>query len=146
MPPSLISILSFLHKFKMSCDSNETHAKAAMWPFQYFMEDPARAALVHLACATENDDIQNEGNLTAHGQVVNYRLAPSVTDDMIAEAEVETTNFKHTEHMSAVRYSEVLREKNYLLIVSMKKHVSREFLLKYFMSQLNCQWEPIGGT
>lgn len=82
-----------------------------MWLFQYFMKDPAKAAVAHRLCAKEDQNSQKEGKLTIYCQVVNYLLATYAIEDMIAEAEAEIMSFKQPEYVSVVRYLEVLWEK-----------------------------------
>lgn len=72
------------------------------------MKDPAKAALKHILCATEENDPQLEGKLTTCFQVVNYLLVTHDKDDVKVEFEGEITTFKEPERMSAVRYLDVL--------------------------------------
>lgn len=48
-------MLSFLHNFKLVCDSNGFHEGATEWLFQYVMKDLAKAALVQRVIATKQD-------------------------------------------------------------------------------------------
>lgn len=109
-PSDPISVLSFLHNFKMACDSNGIHEGAAMWLFQYFIKEPAKAPLMHRVCLTDKDS-QQKGKLTTYCQVVNYLLVTYATDDEIAKAEAGIMQFKKPERMSATLFSELLWEK-----------------------------------
>lgn len=51
-----ISILSFLRSIKTAFDSSGIHEEAAICLLQYFMKDPAKAALTYRVCTTESDD------------------------------------------------------------------------------------------
>lgn len=106
-----IPILSFLHSFKTTCDSNGIHEEAAMGLFQNFMNDRAKVAFAHPVCTTENDDLQSERKLTTFCQVVNYLLATYAIEKVIAKEGAKITNFKQTKQLSAVRYLEALWEK-----------------------------------
>lgn len=66
----------------------------------YVVENLAEAALAHHVCATESDYPQKKRKRTT-----------CATDDVIAKAEVIMTNFKPSEYMSAVRYSDVSWDK-----------------------------------
>lgn len=102
------SVLSFLHNFKADCDSNGFHEDVAMWLFQYFMNDRARAGLGHEVYVTKEDDIKQEGKLTIYCQAINYLLATHTTDCIITKADM--TKFKQLQGMFAATYSEVLLE------------------------------------
>lgn len=69
------------------------------------MKYVAKVTLAHHVCATERDDPQKEEKLTTYYQVVNYVPATYAAIDVKLGAEAEITNFKHLEHMSAVRYA-----------------------------------------
>lgn len=83
--------------------------------------------------ATENDDPQKERKLTTYSQVGSSLIATYATEDVIAKEEAEITNFKKPEHMSAVRYLEVLFE-NALLCGRVYEEAR---LKRYFIEQLH---------
>lgn len=56
----------------------------------------------------------------------------------MTEGEVEITSIEQAKYMSAVKYSEVLREKEFVAVVSMKNHVLRKLLLKVCMTRIVC--------
>lgn len=111
-PSDLISILSFLHYFKMACDSSRSNEEAAMWLLSYFMKDPAKAALSYQLYAAQDDDSQLEGKLTTHYKAIDYLLETYAADDVIAEFEAEITGFGQTGNTFASRYLETLWEKS----------------------------------
>lgn len=54
------------------------------------------------------DSPHEKGKLTTYSQVVSCLPATHDTDDVIAEAEAETTNLRPLEGMFEIRYSDVL--------------------------------------
>lgn len=102
---------SSLHNFKNACGSIGIYEEAAMWQFQNFFKERAKAALIHRVCTTRKDDSQSEGRLTTYCQVVCYLLATYATDNVIAEAKANITSFYQSENKSATRYAQLLWEK-----------------------------------
>lgn len=78
-PSDLINITLFLHNFKAACNYNGVHEKGAIYLSQHFTKEPAKGALAHSMCATENDDLQKEGKNTTFYQVVNHMLSTCAT-------------------------------------------------------------------
>lgn len=105
-PSDLIVILTFLHNLNTACESSTIHEDAAMLLFPHFMTEPAKAALSYIMSATEDNTTHKEATLTAYCQVVKYLLETNATDDVIAGAEADIMNYKQTENMSAIPYSE----------------------------------------
>lgn len=107
--------------------------------------DGSRQSLLRISCVRYgNNDPQKEVKLTAYCQVLNYLLATHATEEVIGEAEDEIGNYTKPEHMSAVRYSAVLWEKFYVVVMYMKEYVLKKFLLTNCMRQSDSRWEPIG--
>lgn len=46
------SIMSYVHSFKTACDSNGIHGGTAMWLFQYFIANSAKAVLARRVSAS----------------------------------------------------------------------------------------------
>lgn len=107
-PSDLIPILSSLHDFKMACVSNAIYEGAAMLLFQYFIKDPAKAAIGDHVSTTVIEDPQKEREPFTHCQVVSCLLSKYGTDNVVAEAEAEIMNMKNSEHISPVWYSKCL--------------------------------------
>lgn len=93
-PLDPISVLSFLHKFKKACGSNGIHESAAMWLSQHYMRGADKEAVVPNVCTTIEDDLQQEGKLKTCRRVNIYQHATYATDDILAEVEADTTNYK----------------------------------------------------
>lgn len=111
IPSDPITVQSLLHNFSTNFDINGIHDIAAMWLFRYFMIYLAKAALANGVRATNEDDPQRKWRLTTYSQVASFRPAPYATDNVIAEAEAEKTNFKKPKGMFTVHHSETLQEK-----------------------------------
>lgn len=73
------------------------------------MKIPAKIALGHQLCDTEDDDHQGKAKLLKYFQTINFQLSSNVMCDRIAETEAKITNFKKPESLPALRGSEVLR-------------------------------------
>lgn len=91
------------------------------------MKSPAKAALAHRASATRKDLPKQEGKLTTYRQVVNYPLATNASDDVVANVEAETTNFKPREIISRARFSEIELETQYAAVMYTMSHGSRAY-------------------
>lgn len=122
-PPEPIAMLSLLQKQTASCYCNGIYEREAKWLLQQLTKVPTKAALSHRVSATENGYPQKERKYTKYCQVVNHLLAVHATDDVKAKEEAEIKNFKELECKSAVRYSEVLWEKLYAVVMDSKKDV-----------------------
>lgn len=61
----LLSIIRFLHEFKMFCDNNGLNEQAAIWLVPFFMKKPAAAALT--------DPLSLKSKLS-HGSAKEYLL------------------------------------------------------------------------
>lgn len=83
-----ISIIGFLHVFKMACDNNGTHEGAAMWLIPFFMKKTAAAAITARPSlkAGSSSGTFREVMLIPHVEVVNHLVNTYATDDIIAEA------------------------------------------------------------
>lgn len=103
-----ISVLSFFHNFQTAWDSNGVHKRAAVWCFQPFMKEIAKATLSHIVCAAGGEERQSDGELTFYRQIVNCLLETYATDDVIAKIEADLTWFKRSESMTAITYTKVL--------------------------------------
>lgn len=119
-------------------ESNGICGGAIMGLFQHFMKHPTTAVLAQGVRVTEKEDPRKEGKLTAYCQDVNYLLTMYGTDDLIPDAEVGITNFKHLKHNSAVRHSEALQSKAFCYGRVYERRVLRDFL-KYCVCQSNFQ-------
>lgn len=76
-PSDPISVLSFLYIFNTACDSNGIQDGAALWIFQRFMKDPAKAGFAHRGCVTKEDDSKQEGkgnDILSSGQLSTYHI------------------------------------------------------------------------
>lgn len=85
-PSDLISVIAFLHIFKIACDNNRIYEEAEMWTFFHFTTEPVKTALSHRKSATEDNTSHKEGALKVYCRSVNYLLETNATDDVIAEA------------------------------------------------------------
>lgn len=94
-----ISASAIHHTFKTARDSNGIHERAVMWLLRYFMRDQIKSALAHRVCATKEDDPQKERKLMTYCKVVSYLIATYASDDVMANAEADITNFKQPEGM-----------------------------------------------
>lgn len=103
-PSDSISVSYFLYNSKKACDRNIIHEGVPMCLCQHFMKDQGKAALEYRICASNEDDPEQEGRLTTYCQIVIYLLAIYASNNVIAKAEADITNFMETEGMSSVRY------------------------------------------
>lgn len=94
-----------------ACDIKSINEGAAMRLFSNFIWVPDKAPFSHRVIAENNNSHQQEGKLTTYGKVVNYLLETYTIDDVIAKDEAEITSFKQPAGRTAVRFSEVLCEK-----------------------------------
>lgn len=95
--PDSISVLPSLHNFNEACDSNRLYEDTVTWLFQDFMKDSAKAAVVHRVGAAKERFPELDRKSTTYCQLVKYLLATYATEDLIADIEVEITNFKQPE-------------------------------------------------
>lgn len=110
-PSDPIAVLAVFHNYKTVYASNGIHERAAMLLFLHFMEDLDKATFSYRMSPIESNTAHKEGILTTYCSVVNYPLKTYATDDFIAGAESEITNFKQSENMSALHHSEKLWDK-----------------------------------
>lgn len=75
------------------------------------MTGSAKASSRHRTQVESEDGDRQEGCLTSYCEVVNYLLTIYATDDVITEAEADILNFKQTQSMTAMCYSQQLWEK-----------------------------------
>lgn len=101
----------FVHSFKTVCDSNDIYDGAALWLFQHFVKDPAKAALAHKVSTTKQGVPAWKRKLTTYGQVHNYLLVSYTIDDVTTVFTADVTSFKQLVEMSAARYSRLEWEK-----------------------------------
>lgn len=90
--------------------------------FQYFMKALAKATFAYHVCVTENENPRKEGKLTAYCRVVHNRLPTYATDDVIAQTEAETTNFKPPNACLLSDSPKSCERKHYVAVLSLKKH------------------------
>lgn len=105
-----ITILTFLSSFRSSCDSIGVHEGAALWLFQYFLRDPAKASLT-ARLGRPHERGSKAGKLTSYCQVVNHLLRTFATDDIIAEAEADLTRCVQTDKMTEAQFEALLWKK-----------------------------------
>lgn len=84
---------------------------------------PAEVALEHRFRSTEGDDCQKERLLTTLCQVLNCMVVIYVTDDASAEVETKISSFKQLKEMRTVRYSDVLCERHYAVVLTTMNHI-----------------------
>lgn len=76
--------------------------------FHSFMKKPAGSDFIARTCMSSSNLARQEGKVTSNCQVVNYLLATCVTDDIIAEDNMDIVNFKQPVGQSAVEYPQAL--------------------------------------
>lgn len=68
------------------CDSS-IHEWATSWLFPFFSSEPDKGALPHRVSADKKINCEQEGQLTAYYQSVEYSIESYATDDVMAEVE-----------------------------------------------------------
>lgn len=73
-----------------------------------FMKKLSRAAPNEIICLYSSTWERQEGKLTSYSEVVNYLLATYASDKIIADASMNTMNFKQPAKQSALEYVQEL--------------------------------------
>lgn len=112
-PMSSISVIGFLHAFKMACDTNSVDKGAPVWLVSLFIKETASAALktrLSLEANASQEPLQ-EGMLKSYKQVFKRLLETYTTDDVNAKVDLEILPFTQPTKMSLVQYADTLRMK-----------------------------------
>lgn len=113
-PFGLISILGFLKKLKLACDTNGKHENAPMWLYHLFMNRSLYAALkARLSAHPTSRKASQKMNvqlkyLPTYPHVVNFQLEKYATYEQIAEMESAITLFGELATMNPSPYAEGL--------------------------------------
>lgn len=83
-----------------------------MWSFHFFIKKPAGATLLARTCLKSFSRSVEKGRLTSYCQVVNCFLNTYATNDIVAEADVDTIIYKQLQDLNAVDYSQSLLTKD----------------------------------
>lgn len=106
-PSDYILVLTFNYNLKKSRSGSGNRKRVAVWFFHHFMNEPAKAALVHRMLPSRKPYLHQKGKNT-YCQLVSYLLAMYPTDNLMAEAEAEEVIFVKPDEMSVVGYKKVL--------------------------------------
>ena len=107
-----IAVLNFLSRFTAACNQNSVHEGAALWCFQFFMTGTAMAKVqTRIVGESRVADARGDEVLSSYPEVVNYLLRTYATNEVIAEAYAEVTNFLQSSRMSETEYGDRLWEK-----------------------------------
>lgn len=131
-PFDLVSIIGFMCKFKLECDSNRIHERVALWLFHFFMQKSTSSALQTWMASKRKSRIKvaftyKTATLTTYPQVINY-LRMHVTDSKIADTKVEMATFTQICNKTLSQYARKLREICSNVKKSTKKNISMKSL------------------
>lgn len=93
----------------------------------FFMKKTARAKLKARPSMSSSSCSSQHRNLKSYCEVVNYLLVTYATDNIIANAYMDVTNFKQPPGQSAAKYAQALRRRPYtasplMTNIASKKH------------------------
>ena len=108
-----VSIINFLSTFQTACNTNGVHEGAAMWIFQFFLKDAAKALVKSRTTATKKKRRKSSSadRLTSYSEVVHFLLKTYATDEVLAEAYADVQNYAQPSGMSEIDYSRRLYDK-----------------------------------
>lgn len=94
-PRDPISIVGFLATFKIPCDTNKIHERAAMWVLRHFVKETLANVLnshmcaeersVLIAASVQNKEVRPLKLLQSYPEFVNYLWKKFATEHAIAE-------------------------------------------------------------
>ena len=107
-----IAVLNFLSRFTAACNQNGMHEGAALWCFQFFMTGTALAKVqTRIVGESGAADARRDEVLSSYPEVVNYLLRTYATNEVMAEAYADVTNFLQSSGMSETEYGDRLWRK-----------------------------------
>ena len=111
-----IQVLTFLREFRDACNTNGVHEGAARWLFQFFLDGTAKANLARGSARTgralSSARSGSKDGMT-YCQAVQYLLRVYATDDAIATAHMDISQFKIASNSNELKYAQELLSKAY---------------------------------
>lgn len=130
MVPTGSVSMAFSLPSKTACETNGIHEGTKMGLFTLFMKQTTGTALDARTCLSRSSCARQEGNLTSYCEAVNYLLPTYLTDDIIAEADMDVINFKQPPDNTQSNTAKHSARMPYAAGLSTKNIASRENSLK----------------
>ena len=105
-----VAIINFLINFRAACDAADAHEGVALWLFQFYLSGSAKSTVekkIRERAPTEEQRRLDRRNkiVTTYIGAVQLLLETYATEDVLAEAHLDVTNFKQSDQMDEVKYA-----------------------------------------
>lgn len=103
-----VSVCLFSNNYKIGCSDNSIDISVALRLILHLMKEPGKEAYPTVWQLTKNHKLEN--TITMNNQWAHYLPEKYANDDAIFMAEAIKAKVKQSASMTAVRYSQVVRE------------------------------------